>query len=236
MLSRTLTSPLQPLPVNKLNDIITLMKRFFIFLNFCLFITIFIPSDVFAKIGVGVGTGKILVEEKLRSGEIYNLPPFTVLNTGDEGSNYAVITATRENQKEIKPSNDWFYFEPKEFYLNPGEAKTISVKLSIPLKTVPGDYFCFVEGYPIQGGKSGEATVGIAAAAKLYFTIAPSNFFQGIYYRAISLWKEYMPWTNIVGGAVVFYILISLIRKNVNIQIGIKPKEKENKNDQGNEK
>ena len=41
------------------------------------------PFLVYAKLGVGVATGKIVVEDKLRPGMIYNLPALTVLNTGD---------------------------------------------------------------------------------------------------------------------------------------------------------
>jgi hypothetical protein len=207
------------------------MRRLLLSIAFCFFISILAPQKILAKVGVGVGTGKIVVEETLRSGEIYNLPPFTVLNTGDEDAKYSVTIASREKQTELKPSKEWFSFNPGEFYLKPGEAKTISIKLSVPLKTVPGEYFCFVEGYPIQDDKTGEAKVGIAAAAKLYFKVSSSNIFMAAYYRVISLWKQYLPWTNIAGGAIAFYVLINLIKRNVNIKIGLKKKQPKEDND-----
>ena len=42
----------------------------------------------FASIGVGVGTGKIELDEILRPGLDYSLPPITVINTGDEASEF----------------------------------------------------------------------------------------------------------------------------------------------------
>ncbi|NMC09344.1 hypothetical protein GYA44_03450, partial [Candidatus Microgenomates bacterium] len=52
-----------------------------------------LPSFAYAGLGVGIGTGKIVVDEKLRSGVIYNLPSLTVVNTGDEESDYSVSVA-----------------------------------------------------------------------------------------------------------------------------------------------
>ena len=55
-----------------------------------------------AKIGVGVGTGRIDVDEELRPGQAYVLPPFNVLNTGDEPANYRVLLSYNENQEELR--------------------------------------------------------------------------------------------------------------------------------------
>ncbi len=61
------------------------MRKIFLL---CLLIFLFPTGVVFARIGVGVGTGKITIDENLKPGIIYKLPPLTVVNTGDEASDY----------------------------------------------------------------------------------------------------------------------------------------------------
>ena len=207
------------------------MKRFFLlFLAAPFFILIF-PNFVDARIGVGVGTGKIQVEDKLRAGMIYELPSLTVLNTGDEPSDYEVAVTYHQDQPQLAPSQEWFDFSPQGFYLEPGEAQTVTIKLNLPLKTVPGDYFAYLEGHPIKQTKLGGANIGVAAAAKLYFTIAPANFLQGLYYKTASLWKIYAPWTN--RAAILLAVVLALVffRKFFKIQINVKNKNVKDKSE-----
>lgn len=186
-----------------------------------------ISSVSFARIGVGVGTGKIQVDEKLKSGMIYQLPPVTVLNTGDEKSDYQVTTAYRETQTEFRPPKEWFIFIPEKFELDPGQVKIVEIKLNLPLKTVPGDYFAYLEASPTARSTAGLATIGVAAASKLSFTVIPSNIFQGIYYKLISLWKVYQPWTG--RGAIAIGVLFALIlfKKFFKIELNTKQPKKD---------
>ncbi len=66
------------------------MKRLTFFCFFLLTIFLSFFSQTLAQIGVGVGVGKIQVDEKLKPGMIYQLPSFTVLNTGGEPSDYEI--------------------------------------------------------------------------------------------------------------------------------------------------
>jgi len=201
------------------------MRKFFLFLTLSISLVIFSKTNALAKLGVGVGTGKIVVEEKLKPGQIYKLPSLSIVNTGDEPANYAAGVEFLENQKEEKPPREWFSFDPQgEFYLEPGQSKDVEIRLNIPLKARPGEYFAFLEGHPTKKAEGGATTIGVSAAAKLYFSVAPANFLQGIYYRLLSLWKAYQPWTNIALGTLIFTILISKIRKTFNIQISLKGK------------
>lgn len=212
------------------------MKRFLGLLIFSIFFLFFPLFLVSANQGVGVGTGKIIVEKPFKSGVIYDLPKLTVLNTGDEEGVFKVGISYKTGQKELEVSKDWIEFSETSFTLKPGEAKQVSVRAKIPLKSTPGDYFCYLEASLNNNPQAGVASVGIAAAAKLYFKVAPSNVFEGIYYRVISLWKNYLPWTNIGLGTIVIFIIISFLRKNINIQVGIKKKEKTDNSDQDNAK
>lgn len=175
----------------------------------------------YAKIGVGVGTGKIQVNEKLKPGIIYNLPDLVVFNTGDEASSYEVDVAYHEKQPQLAPDQSWFIFSPQKFYLEPSQSKSINVKLNLPVNAKPGDYFAYLEGQPAKKAASGTTSVGVAAAAKLYFTVEPANILLGLYYKLISLWNVYSPWTVVATILMSAAAVIILIRRFLNIQINI---------------
>ena len=190
-------------------------------------VCLFLPFWALAKIGVGVGTGKIVVDQPMKPGLIYTLPPLVVLNTGDEASDYGVTIQHRENQEQMKPAKEWFSFEPSSFYLNPGESKVVQIKLTLPIKGArPGDYFAFLQAYPKQKAGVSGTSVNIAAAAKLYFTIVPSNFFAGIYYRIVSLLTLYSPWGYIVLVVIGATLLLGILRRFISFNIGLSVKKK----------
>lgn len=180
------------------------------------------PKIIFARIGVGVGTGQINIDENLRSGIIYQLPPIAVLNTGDEESDYGMEISYNQDQVQKSPSQDWFTFDPPTFHLRPGEVKNINVTLKLPLKTVPGKYFAYVEAHPVKQSDDGTTRISIAAAAKLYFTVLPSNIFVGIYFRVLSFWLKYTPYTNIAASLIGTIILILIFKKFFKLNIQVK--------------
>ena len=194
-----------------------------------IFFTVFAlsASPVIAKLGVGVGIGKIVVEDILKPGQIYILPDLVVINTGDVASNYGVSTAFHEGQPELRPEGEWLSFTPKTFYLEPGEVKQVKIKLDLPLKMEPGDFFAYLEAFPINEAEAGVTSVGIAAAAKLYFTVEPASMLDAIYYKLQSLWNVYDPWPQ--RGLVVLAILILLatVKHYLSIDIGIKRKKQQ---------
>jgi hypothetical protein len=199
------------------------MKKIFLVLALLTFFLL--PIPVLASLGVGVGTGKIQVTQKLYPGIIYNLPSLTVINTGDVPSDYEVTIGYHEAQPELRPPVEWFDFSPKNFHLEPGKTQVVAIKLNLPVKTVPGDYFAYLEGQPLAAGSTG-TTIGIAAAAKLYFTVSPANFFQGIYYKVTSFLNVNQPWTGRIALALGVIIVILIARKYLKIQVNVKkPKE-----------
>ena len=183
-------------------------KRIIFLILLCLAFT----GITFAKIGVGVNTSEINISEPLRAGGMYDLPLLTVFNTGDESSYYRVRVEFHEDQPQLRPDREWFSFDPPLFYLESQEAKKVAIKVTLPFRTKPGDYFAYVEG--VSAGKSGGggAHVGVAAAAKLYFSVAPANIFQGIYYRIVALFEVYSPWSWIVLIIIIGAVLLSFCR------------------------
>lgn len=199
------------------------MKFFWIVI--CLFLCL--PFLVMAKVGVGIGTGKIVVDQDLKPGLIYTLPSVVVLNTGDVASNYEVSIEHRENQTEFKPGKEWFSFTPEIFYLEPGGQQTVDIKLSLPVKGVqPGDYFAFLSAHPVKSSDAQGTTVGVAAATKVYFTVLPANFLTGIYYRLTSLLATYSPYSYIILIVVGLAFLITIFRKLFAFNIGVSLKKK----------
>lgn len=196
------------------------------FLLFCI-LFLLLPQIVFAKIGVGVGTGKIVVQDKLKPGSIYELPSLTVFNTGDVKSEYTVDVAYHEKQPELRPGKSWFIFSPSKFTLEPGKAQEVKIKLNLPVRTEPGKYFAYLEGHPLAKSKDGNTTIGIAAAAKLYFTVVPGNIFEGLYYKLITFLKIYYPIPQIIFGLMVLTAIGFFIKQNVSINIGLKKKKNE---------
>lgn len=199
------------------------MKKYILLL---LFGFLLFPTAAFARIGVGVATGKIVVTQKLKPGIIYNLPPLTVINTGDVSSDYAVEISYFEKQPQFKPPNSWFIFSPERFHLDPGKVQVVAITLNLPVAVTPGNYFGFLEAHPVQEDKAGQTTIGIAAAAKLYFTVVPANIFQAVYYKVTSFWVLYEPWTNVAAGIVGVIIIIFLFKKFFHLEINLKKKEK----------
>jgi hypothetical protein len=199
------------------------MKKFIIFL---LVAAVFIfPSIVIARIGVGVAVGKIEVDKPLKPGGVYDLTPLVVVNTGDEPSDYGIKIAYQSEQPELKPVEEWFTFEPSLFSLEPGQVQNIAIKLTLPVKVKPGDYFGYLEAHPVKKTTAtGGTSISVAAATKLYFTVVPANVFQGMYYRIVSFWLRYSPWTWVVFGVIIAALVIVIFRKFFTFQLGVKEK------------
>ncbi|MBZ9577698.1 hypothetical protein KJA13_01530 [Patescibacteria group bacterium] len=190
-----------------------------------LFLTasLILPLMVFAGIGVGVNLGKIEIDEALKPGGIYNFPSIGVINTGDEPGEYELAVTYHQDQPQIRPAQEWFSFSPSSFHLEPGQSQSVAVKLALPVRVKPGDYFAYLEAHPIIEAGPG-TTIGIAAATKTYFTIAPANIWQAIYYKIASFFTMYAPWTYVALAIVIGAIIIVIFRKFFALRIGIKRK------------
>ncbi len=171
-----------------------------------LFAAIFVlsPAAVFARIGVGVGLGKIQIDKPVQAGGIYNLPDLPVINTGDEAGQYNTSVGYLKDAPQLRPAQEWFQFSPQSFYLEPGKVQLVKMTLTLPTKIQPGDYFAYLEGHPASKSSNGQTSIGVAAAAKVYFTVAPSNIFQASYYRLASLYTQNSPWDTIILAVILF--------------------------------
>ncbi|MFH0942999.1 MAG: hypothetical protein V1810_02375 [Candidatus Beckwithbacteria bacterium] len=203
------------------------MKKILVLITCLLTAVILFSSTTAANIGVGVNTGKIQVEEKLKAGMIYKLPPITIINTGDEPAEYGTSISFHAEQPELLPKQEWFSFNPDKFHLEPGKAQLVEITINLPIKIEPGNYFAYLEGHPVATMTEGTTTLGVAAASKLYFTVVPANIFYGIYYKLITFWEVYAPWPQRVAIFLGVILALLAFKKFFKIEVKTKkPKEK----------
>lgn len=203
------------------------LARSFIFVLIWGFVLCAFYTPAQATIGVGVGSGKVVVNDILKPGSIYELPPITVMNTGDEVTTYEMAITYHEQQIELEPKGDWFSFEPQTFTLEPKQTQMVKIMLQVPLKLRPGEYFSYIESHPVMSNQAGVTRVGIAAASKLYFTVAPANIWSGIYYRLLSLWENSQPWGERVLLLLLVVLTVAVFLKYFKVEIGVKSARKQ---------
>lgn len=183
-----------------------------------------ISSSIFASVGVGVNLGKINIDEPLKPGGIYSFPVIGVINTGDETGEYEFAVTYHQDQPELRPAEEWFNFSPSSFQLEPGESQNVVIRLSLPVKMKPGNYFAYLEAHPVVTAGPG-TTIGVAAATKTYFTVVPANLWQAIVQRVSSFFVLNAPWTYVVLAITIGAIFIALFRKFFSFQFGISRKK-----------
>ncbi len=176
-----------------------------------------------ASVGVGVNLGKIEINEPLKPGGIYNFPNLGVINTGDEPGDYEVAVTYHQDQPQLRPEEEWFNFSPKKFHLDAGESQSVATKLILPVNTRPGEYFAYLEAHPVVESGPG-TTIGVAAATKAYFTVAPANIWQAAYYRVASFFSVNAPWSYIVLAALILLIAAGLAKRYLSFQFSIRKK------------
>jgi hypothetical protein len=177
----------------------------------------------FAKVGVGMGAGEIRVTEEIRPGGIYSLPNLRVFNTGDETTTYGMNVAYHQDNPQLRPNKSWFTFEPPTFTILPGESQEVSITMVVPVKTIPGDYFAFLESGPVATNESG-TSVGVAVATKLYFTTVHANLWQAFMYRTSAFFGTYAPWSWIFLGGILLVLVGFIFGKFFSFNISLRPK------------
>lgn len=183
-------------------------------------IAIFIATPILAKTGVGIGIGKISIDEPLSSGGIYELPAIPVINTGDEATTYDISVTYFADQPQLKVKPEWVTFQPSQLRLEPGQSQTTSVTLTLPLKTPPGDYFALLQAKPATSDSG--VSVGVAAATKLSFTIQPGSVLGAAVHRARNLIDAHRATALIIASISLFAPILFLAKRYLNIKISLK--------------
>lgn len=184
-----------------------------------IFVLLATPLVALARLGVGVNVGTIRIEEALKAGGIYKLPPFSVIDSGDEIATYHVSVTFFEKQPERRPDPTWFTFTPNDFELKPGQSQEIQTRLIIPFKAFSGDYFAFLEASPTKKQGQGQVSIGIAAAAKLYFKVQAGSVLGAARERVVSYWQNYGKKTLVVLVILAILAAAGYVSKNYQLKI-----------------
>lgn len=163
-------------------------------------------TPVLATTGVSVDLGRIDITEQLSPGGSYNLPTLGVRNPGTERTRYAMIANGVNDADHASPRSAWFHFEPASLTLDPGESRSVRVRLVVPTDAEPGDYIALIGAQIVAQGTG--ASVGAAAAARTTFTVRPANEIQALTTWLGQTWSDLLPWSAIVP--LVFTVILGL--------------------------
>jgi len=186
-----------------------------------------LPSLIKAEtIGVGVGTGRIVLDEPVKPSLTYELPTIAVFNNGDVESEYQMTVQYNEVQDELKPPASWITFSPTTFFLEPGKAQQVEITLQPEYNAKPGKYFAYLEASPLKKDETGQSSVSVAAATKFHFEVIPANFIMRIYYALLAFWVTYKIYIIPILIILAIILLVLLIKKYLNIEVKRKKQEK----------
>lgn len=193
------------------------------FLALALFGAMAVPAPAQAEPGVTLGIGKIVMNEPLRAGGHYPLPQVPVTNSGTVESAYQVVINTIEGQEEMKPDPAWFAIRPQSFRLKPQERQEVTVSLDLPWLLKPGAYFCLIQVGPVVEAQG--TGLGVAAAAKLYFTVEHGNILTATLYSVLDALQKRAPWSYLVLAAVLLVSGYPVLGRVFGIKLSVERKK-----------
>lgn len=196
------------------------LRRLFLIVVILLLTVISLPIKTRAEtIGVGVGTGRIVLDDPVKPSLEYELPSIAVFNNGDVESDYEMTVQYNETQPEQKPPSGWVNFSPSTFKLGPGDVQQIVITLHPPYDAMPGDYFAYLEARPVKKDESGSTAIAVAAATKFSFKVIPANFLMRIYYAVLAFWITYKLIIIPVVAALIIVIIVLLAKKYLKVEV-----------------
>ncbi len=169
---------------------------------------------------IGTSLASIRVPEILLPGQVYKLPSWPVINTGEE---YACFSVKSD------PYTKLLNFNPKDFCLEGGKIQQVEVNLALPFNEPTGKKEYILEAQRVintgsQNNITG-AQVGAAVGTKLFFEIGQSSGVLGAAAQRInSLWQ--LHFASATAMLTLFCLIgaMLLARRafNFNIKINLK--------------
>jgi hypothetical protein len=147
------------------------------------FLVLAFPAAAAASIGVGIQVGPVRLAGIAHAGQTYDLPPVYVVNTGTEPETVRleVQRLSRGTGRDVPKS--WFKPGQTDVHLDPKQSATIPAQLVVPADATLGPYFSDVVAHGSASIEAGQATLGVAAATKLQFTVGkavPAGFWSSL--------------------------------------------------------
>lgn len=186
-------------------------------ISLLIIVLLLLPNLALARVGVNVGENKITIQESLPAGAIHKLPAITVINTGDQESQYRFRVIHKIEKGISNLENDWISFLPGSLKIDASQKKDVDVFLNLPVNAKPGNYFATIEVYPAKD--NGEAYLNTFESVRFYFSVKQTNFFAGFYYRITTLFSEYSPGGYIATAIVLLMIALWLLSNKFRVKV-----------------
>jgi hypothetical protein len=135
------------------------------------FLLLAFPAAAAASIGVGIQVGPVRLAGIAHAGQTYDLPPVYVVNTGTEPETVRLDVQRLSKGTGRDVPKAWFRPGQTDVHLDAKQSATIPVQLVVPAEARPGRYFSDVVAHGSASIEAGQATLGVAAATKLQFTV-----------------------------------------------------------------
>jgi len=133
------------------------------------------------SIGVGIQVGPVRLAGIAHAGQTYDLPPVYVVNTGTEPETVRLDVQRLSKGEGRDVPKSWFKPGQTDVHLDARQSATIPVQLVVPADAKPGPYFSDVVAHGSASIEAGAASLGVAAATKLQFTVGkavPAGFWS----------------------------------------------------------
>ena len=145
------------------------------------FLLLAFPAAAAASIGVGIQVGPVRLAGIAHAGQTYDLPPVYVVNTGTEPETVRLEVQRLSKGTGRDVPKSWFKPGQTDVHLDAKQSATIPVQIVVPADATPGPYFSDVVAHGSASIEAGQATLGVAAATKLKFTVGkavPAGFWS----------------------------------------------------------
>ena len=154
---------------------------------------------------IGTGLASIRIPQTLTPGQVYKLPLWPVINTGEEEACFSV---------KSDPQSSLLNFNPQKFCLKAGDIEQVKVELTLPLKEPQGKKEFVLEAQtvlPEAENQSGTGSqVGAAVGTKLFFEVGQSPGILGAaMQRANSLYQYNFGLVTVIS--VIFCLLMAAL-------------------------
>ena len=133
------------------------------------------------SIGVGIQVGPVRLAGIAHAGRTYDLPPVYVVNTGTEPETVRLDVQRLSKGAGRDVPKSWFKPGQTDVHLDARQSATIPVQLVVPADAKLGPYFSDVVAHGSASIEAGAASLGVAAATKLQFTVGkpvPAGFWS----------------------------------------------------------
>lgn len=165
-----------------------------------------------ASVGVGIQAGPVALSGAAHPGGSYALPPVYVVNTGSQDESLSVrIERLSAGSGRPVPASWVRVGDPVK--LSHSQSARIPLELIVPPTARPGVYLSDVVVRGSASLSAGSAHLGVAAATKLQFTIAPG--------AAAAAWFSMPGWVLLGIGVVVLIAGGAGVARRVGLRVSV---------------